>query len=67
MVVNTLKNISDKRIIVKLTNGTEMSIPSGVSIGKFDVKNLDEIRDNVKITEDLTEVNSSSGKTKLYD
>jgi hypothetical protein len=67
MRVNSLTNISSEKIVVKLTDGVEVSLPSNKSISGVDVANLGEISSRVKVKEDLTEVGISKGKTKLYD
>lgn len=67
MRISNLENVSNERVNIELTDGTNISLPPKGKLGSFDVKNLSEIRSKVKVTENLTEVNAPSGKTKLYD
>lgn len=70
MKVRRIKNVSDKRVVVKTKNGIEFSIPPGQDWEDIDVTNLDELGDKVSVKADLTEVGKVSqggNKVKLYD
>jgi len=68
MKVKSLKNISNDKVKVTLSsNGQSVFLPPGSTIESVNVFNEKELKGKVHIVQDLTEVNESQGKTKLYD
>ncbi len=64
-LVTKLTNNSDENINVKLTAGGSLNIPPGCVMNDVDVANLAEIRDKVTVKENLTEVGTPPGKTRI--
>ena len=64
-LVTKLTNKSDENVNVALTACGSLSIPPGCSMNDVDVANLVEIKDKVTVTENLTEVGTPPGKTRI--
>ena len=63
--VSEIQNTSKDDVKVKLTGGPEVTISPKSSLKNVDVDNLESLGSNVKVTNDLTEVNQATGKTRL--
>ncbi len=50
---------------IKLTGGPEITLGPNSCLENADVANIGEIRGKAKVTEDLSEIGSSKGKTKI--
>lgn len=67
MKLKLIKNISNDVISLKIKNGYFLKLhPDGV-LEDIDVTNVEELRDKIDITSDLTEVTEPTGMTKLRD
>jgi len=65
MICSRITNNSEKEVIIKTAKGTQIVLPPNCGVLNSDVKNLDEIKGQVEIVSDLTEVKSSPGKQRL--
>ena len=66
VLAKRVQNVSNVPVKVDMGCAT-LTLNPGSSIQDIEVHNLSEIRGKVKISEDLTEVKRSSGKTILND
>lgn len=60
-----ITNTSGNDVVVKLTGGPKITLPSGSSLENVDVENINSIKGKVAVKEDLTEIVTGKGKTKI--
>lgn len=65
MRVTRLENISEQEVTVELVNGAKVGLPPKASLTNADVVNVDSLKGRVSLTEDLTEINQATGKTRI--
>ena len=66
MRVSKLFNKSDSPIEVFLSNGATVVLPSKATMINTEISEVDSLRGKVDIKEDLTEVNASTGKKRIF-
>jgi len=57
MKVSNIKNVSDKGITIKASNGMEVYLPPNQEFEDIDVSNLENLGEKVTYVSNLTEVN----------
>lgn len=67
MKIKNIENTSDVEIELKHKSGVKTILPPKQILQNSDITNLSEVRGQVKVTYDLTEVNENQGKTRLDD
>lgn len=67
MRVSKLANTSGEPIDVKLKEGSSISLPPGAEMHNVEISNFEDLKGKIKMTEDLSEVTSTPGKTRLDD
>lgn len=60
-----ITNTSNNNVKVKLKGGPEITIPAGSSLENVDVENVSDLKGKVSVKDDLTEVVSGKGKTRI--
>jgi hypothetical protein len=63
--VSKIENTSDNDVKVKLSGGPEVTLPPNVALENVDVQNIKDLKSMIKVTEDLTEVGTTPGKTRI--
>jgi len=57
MKVSNIKNVSNKGVTIKATNGMEVYLPPNQEFEDIDVSNLEKLGEKVTYVSNLTEVN----------
>lgn len=64
--VTEITNTSGKDLDVQLTGGAKVTLPPNASLKDADIDNIDNLRGQAKVIENLTEVGTPQGKTLLH-
>jgi len=66
--VKKIENVSKESVQVELEDGSKLDMLPGARFENLRIKNVFEIKDKVKLTSDLGEINENCpGPIKLYD
>ena len=57
----------DRNALVKFKNGTELILPSNTETTLSNDSDVSEVKGDIRISEDLTEVSGTKGLQKLND
>lgn len=66
MRVKKIENTSNEPVRLNLGKGLNLTLEPGASFSNIRVENLDQVKEKVKVTSDLGEINDPTRKDKLY-
>ncbi len=67
MRVSELTNTSKQEILVHLCSGPTIGVPPNGTLRNVEIANINDIRGQVKIKEDLSEIGGSHGSKQRID
>ena len=67
MRVSELTNTSKRGISVQLCNGPTVDLPPNATIKNVEISNINDIKGQVKVKEDLSEIGESHGSKQRID
>ncbi len=67
MRVSELTNTSKQEISVHLCNGPTIELPPNGTIRNVEISNINDIKGQVKVKEDLSEIGESHGSKQRID
>ena len=63
--MSKIENTSSRDVKIQLSEGPEVTLPPGASLKNANVDSINNVKNQVKVTENLTEVNALQGKTRI--
>lgn len=63
--ISSIENTSRRDVKVQLSGGPEVTLPPGATLENANVDNINALKSHVKVIENLTEVGTPQGKTRI--